>query len=363
MVTYVLYQLPTMKQLLLSVLGLFCTLAARSQSCACAADLRFARQAYEQNYAGFADALARRGAANYQQFADSLQQATQPIVDLVGCDKMLRRYVRYFGDGHAYLSHTDTYRSLAGLSKRPVRNMRPSLEVLDEQAVLLTIPSADSSWQKPLDSLLTANKALLARPPDLLVDARGNGGGNSRVFLTLLALLHTQQVVLDGIEIRSSPHNLAMYRGLLTRPGVPADVRKQLRSIIAQMQASPTGSVLAQPGRTYTLGKHRVQPNPQRVSIRNDHRCASATEEFLLAASQSKKVTLFGQPTAGVLDYADVYMEPLPSGLFTVSVATSRSLRLPDHPFDPNGIKPNIAVPSWQFDWVHFVRRYWHEKG
>lgn len=105
-----------MKQLLLSLLSLCCALAARAQSCDCAADLHFARQTYEQSYAGFADALARRGAANYQQFADSLQRATQPINDMAGCDKMLRRYVRYFGDGHVYLAHTDAYRRLAGLT-------------------------------------------------------------------------------------------------------------------------------------------------------------------------------------------------------------------------------------------------------
>jgi len=237
------------------------------------------------------------------------------------------------------------------------------LEILDEQALLLTVPSAALPQQKLLDSLLTANKALLARTPDLLVDVRGNGGGSTRVFLALLELLYTQPVVLDGIEIRSSPRNLAMYRDLLTTPGMPADIRKQLRDIIARMEASPTGFVLAQPGRMHTLGKQRVQANPQRVSILIDHRCASATEEFLLAARQSKKVTLFGQPTAGVLDHADVYMEPLPSGLFTVAVPTSRSLRLPEHPFDPNGLKPDVTVPSWQFDWVYFVRRYWQEKG
>jgi hypothetical protein len=352
-----------MKKLLISALGLVCTFASHAQSCDCAADLRFARQAYEQNYAGFADRLAQRGAANYQHFADSLQQATQPINDMVGCDKVLRRYVRYFGNGHVYLAHTDTYRRLAGLVKPVGRGKRPSLEVLDDKALLLTIPSADSSRQKAVDSLLTANKALLARTPDLLVDVRGNGGGSARVFLALLELLYTQPVVLDGVEIRSSAHNLAMYRGLLSKPGAPADVRKQLRDIIARMEASPTGFVLGQPGRTRTLGKHRVQANPQRVSILIDHRCASATEEFLLAARQSKKVTLFGEPTAGVLDYADLYMEPLPSGLFTVSMPTSRSLRLPKHPFDADGLRPDVTVPSWQFDWVYFVRRYWREKG
>lgn len=338
--------------MLMSTLGLLCTLAARAQNCDCTADLRFARQVYEQSYAGFSDLLARRGAASYQQFVDSLQQTIQPISDLAGCDKTLRHYVHYFGDGHVNLVRTDAYRRLAGSSNRPRQKGRPGLEVLDGQVVLITIPSADSSRQKPLDSLLTANKALLARTPDLLVDVRGDGGGNARVFLALLELLYTQSVALDGVKIRSSPRNLALYREMLAKPGLPADVRKKMRKVIARMKSNPDGFVLAQAGRTFILGKHRVQTNPQRVSILIDHHCASATKEFLLAARQIKKVTLFGQPTAGVLDHADVYLELLPSGLFAVSIPTSRSLRLPAHLFDPNGRTPDVPAPNWQFDWV-----------
>ena len=352
-----------MKQLLMSMLGLLCTLAARAQSCDCAADLRFARQTYEQSYAGFADALARRGAATHQQLADSLQQASQLVGDAAGCEKLLRRYVQSFGDGHAYLARTGPSRRPASPAGWAGPKRTPTLEVLDAQAVLLTIPSAALPQQKVLDSLLAANKALLARTPDLLVDVRGNGGGRTTVFLTLLELLYTQPMVLDGIEIRSSPRNLAMLREGLTNPEATADMWKQLRDIITRMKATPNGFVLTQPGRTRTLGEYRVQANPQRVSILIDHRCASATEEFLLAARQSRKVTLFGQPTAGVLDYADLYMESLPSGLFAVSIPMSRSLRLPERPFDPNGIRPDVTVLSWQFDWVHFVRRYWHEQG
>lgn len=352
-----------MKQLLLSLLGLLCSVVARGQGCDCAADLRFARQIYEQNYAGFADMLARHGAATYQQLADSLQQVSQPVGDAVGCEKLLRRYVKSFGDGHVYLTRTEAYPHPAGTVSRAVPKRKPTLEVLDAQAVLLTIPSAALPQQKVVDSLLAANQVLLTRTPHLLIDVRGNGGGSTTVFLALLRLLYTQPMVLDGIEIRNSPHNLAMYRDLLTKPGMPAEIRKKLRWVIARMKASPNGFVRAQPGRTITLGKHRVQANPQRVSILIDHRCASATEEFLLAARQSNKVTLFGQPTAGVLDYADIYLEPLPSRFFSVAVPTSRSLRLPDRPFDADGIKPDITVPIWQFDWVHFVRRYWLEKS
>ena len=352
-----------MKKPLVSALGLFCALTARAQSCDCVADLRFARQAYEQSYAGFADVLARRGPGNYRQFTDSLQLVSQPVGDAAGCEKLLRCYTRYFGDGHVFLSRTDAYRRQAGLPSRLVPNRKPVLEVLDAQAVLLTIPSADGSQQLPLDSLLITNKYLLAHTPDLVVDVRGNNGGSARVFLALLELLYTQPVVLDGREFRGSPRNLAVLRDKLTEAGVPAEVRKTLRSIIARMEASPTGFVLAQPGRITTLGRHRVQINPQRVSILIDRGCASATEEFLLAAKQSKKVTLFGHPTAGVFDYADLCMESLPSGLFTVSMPMSRSLRLPDRPFDANGMKPDVTVPSWQFDWVYFVRGYWRKKG
>jgi hypothetical protein len=69
------------------------------------------------------------------------------------------------------------------------------------------------------------------------------------------------------------------------------------------------------------------------------------TEEFLLEARQSAKVSLFGTRTNGCLDYSNVRLVPLPSGERLLGVPMTRSRRLPDHGIDGTGIAPDRPLP------------------
>jgi C-terminal processing protease CtpA/Prc len=86
---------------------------------------------------------------------------------------------------------------------------------------------------------------------------------------------------------------------------------------------------------------------------------ASSAEQFLLLARQSHKVTLFGKRnSAGVLDFANVVGMPTPSGRYQVYWGTSRSLRVPDDPVDPDGITPDIRIPEKVDDPVAFAKAW-----
>jgi hypothetical protein len=76
-----------------------------------------------------------------------------------------------------------------------------------------------------------------------------------------------------------------------------------------------------------------------------DKRCGSSCEEFLLAVRQSFKVKLFGQSSAGSLDYSNLRPFVLPSGKRLLMYATSRSLRLPQLSVDAAGIPPDQVLP------------------
>jgi C-terminal processing protease CtpA/Prc len=86
---------------------------------------------------------------------------------------------------------------------------------------------------------------------------------------------------------------------------------------------------------------------------------ASTGEQFILDARQSRKVTLFGQRnSAGILDFANVVAMASPSGRVHVQWATSRSLRLPDDPVDPDGIAPDVAIDRSVRDPIAFVQAW-----
>jgi len=106
---------------------------------------------------------------------------------------------------------------------------------------------------------------------------------------------------------------------------------------------------------------------PRKVGIIINDGNASSAEQFLLAAQNSKKVTLFGnQHTAGVLDYSNAVPVILPSGNYKLTYPLTRSKRLPEHPIDNIGISPDVMIPypttEQLYDrldnWVYFVRNY-----
>jgi C-terminal processing protease CtpA/Prc len=113
--------------------------------------------------------------------------------------------------------------------------------------------------------------------------------------------------------------------------------------MLAAMRARP-GAQIALPATT--LAYDRVQPRPRAVAILMDGVGASSTETFLLKARQSSRVRLFGQPTAGVVDYLNPAQHPLSCGVTLQSPTIRRSAQLPADAIDNIGIAPDVRL-AW----------------
>ena len=101
-----------------------------------------------------------------------------------------------------------------------------------------------------------------------------------------------------------------------------------------------------------------VLPYPRRVAVIVNRGCGSTCEQFVLAARQSKKVTLYGTNTAGVLDYANLLFAPIGScSDLSLHYATSRTKRLPQQPVAPMGIAPDVAIPETEMFPIELVRK------
>ena len=106
-----------------------------------------------------------------------------------------------------------------------------------------------------------------------------------------------------------------------------------------------------------------VLSSPGRIVVLIDG-AGSTAEQFLLAARQSRKVTLMGQEnSAGVLDFANQVSEETPSGRFRLFWGISRSLRLPEDPVDPDGIAPQVRIPDDVADPVGFAQAWLERQG
>ncbi|MEM1359164.1 MAG: S41 family peptidase, partial [Bacteroidota bacterium] len=101
-----------------------------------------------------------------------------------------------------------------------------------------------------------------------------------------------------------------------------------------------------------------IYPFPKNVGILINGNNGSTSEQFLLAAKQSKKVKLFGTTTFGVLDISNMYYVDAPCGDFQLGYSLTRSMRIPDMTIDDKGIKPDYyldkSIPS--HSWIDFTQ-------
>jgi C-terminal processing protease CtpA/Prc len=206
---------------------------------------------------------------------------------------------------------------------------------------------------------LTAHAAEIDATPNLIIDLRNNGGGSDFVYEPLIPLLYTRPIYTISIEMRASPDNLAQRQALANQlraeaPEVAAELDNQNKTMAANI-----GRYFSPDTASFGIDRRAgVARSPKRVGVILDY-AASSGEQFLLMARQSRKVTLFGQHnSAGILDFANVVGMTSPSGRFALAWPTSRSLRLPDDPVDPDGIAPDVRIPRDVSDPVLYVKSW-----
>lgn len=231
-----------------------------------------------------------------------------------------------------------------------------SLEAYSPTTLLLRIPDFRDNRAQAMRDLIAQHKAKLDQTPNLIIDLRNNGGGSDFVYDPIVPYLYTRPIVSISAEMRSSPDNIALRQAVAEElkansPETAAEIERQNK----EMRKRP-GQYVPQETRQFGIDRRAsVLPNPRRVAVLIDG-AGSSGEEFLLMARQSRKVTLFGQRnSAGILDFANVIGTSSPSNRFRLSWATSRSLRLPEDPVDPDGIPPDIRIPESVVDPVAFA--------
>lgn len=206
--------------------------------------------------------------------------------------------------------------------------------------------------------------------PNLIIDIRGNGGGQDNFYQILADLVYTNPYESKGVEWYATESNIKMYENAIKSGEITNGEEGILwiNAILSEMKKNIGGFVLHPlMGHDETVKNDTIFTYPKRVGIIINEGVASSSEQFLLDAKESSKVLLFGNcNTAGVLDYSNAITEKLPSNKYELIFPMTRSHRLPDHPIDNIGISPDVYVPypatNQLFDrldqWVYFVKDY-----
>lgn len=295
------------------------------------------------NYAGYAYRASLAGDRLRESEADLLARAGD--LDDAALDAAIRAHLSLFEDGHLRLASEHSRHVWPDLGFTRIYFERtPSWRALGDDASVLVIPSFDDGWLDPIRELVAAHAPELSSRETLIIDVRGNGGGSDICYAALLPWVLDGPVEEVGSRLLATPENASYWEEAseyLEGEG-QGEIAAYLRERVAAMRAFGAG--LMPGGATDVFTPEVVHARPLRVGIIVDPGCASTTEQFLLAARQSGRVTLFGDRTMGALDYANLREVVLPSVARTVHFGMSISGRLPDAPVDGVGIPVDVAM-------------------
>jgi hypothetical protein len=240
---------------------------------------------------------------------------------------------------------------------KAISTQTPYIEQLNPTTLYIRIPSFNPGQKAAIDKIIADNRDKLLSTENLIIDVRGNGGGFSTSYGEIMPLLYTNPIRMPGFAFYATPLNIAKTEELLGMEEIDEDTRGQIAALVGKMKTHQGEFVLSGDNDVEIETFDTVYEFPRNVGIIVDRRCGSATEMFLMAAKQSRKVKLFGVTTLGSHDISDVRPVDSPDGRYRLSYATSRSANISGMPIDGIGLQPDYYLDATiqSHKWVEFV--------
>lgn len=233
------------------------------------------------------------------------------------------------------------------------------------EGIWVSIPSFNAAKGKSLAGLQA-----LVRMADqwqskklIVIDVRGNGGGNSEWGTQILSKLYGESYFLwsqnqhtdrSYDEWRVSKENLNYIKSIdlpyiENSSGENSDVYKNMLSVVRLMESALNkenqfGLVREiYQSTSVTVTKQPLNPVKGKVIVVTDGRCGSSCLTFIEQALNMPHLLLVGAPTHANTYYNEIRFEKLPSGYaefgFPMKVTRNRS-RLANQPYTPQYIFP-----------------------
>jgi len=254
----------------------------------------------------------------------------------------IRSYLNTWRHGHLWV--TDSLSNKSKCAPPP-----PTFDVLSPTSLVIRLPSFDASWAKAIAELLARHRIELESHENWILDIRGGQGGSDDTYTPLLHWLMPDDWRSIGAEFLATPSNADAHERVCREAHLSDGATEVLMRLAASIRGAKDGEFVRleeeKQGFAAFCTARDGRKRPVRVAILADNQVCSSSEEFILTARTSPLVRVFGQTTAGVLDYSNCRPWPLPCGERTLGYATSRSLRLPAYPVDGIGVVPDRHMP------------------
>lgn len=256
------------------------------------------------------------------------------------------------------------YRNVEDYQLRNVKTEKEEtvlFKSLNKDFVYLKLGRFNQTDVDKLDSLLIANRLIIQNTKNLIIDLRGNPGGNSSSSQEMIKLIYTNPIIYPAWKYRSSPELIRSKKAVLAKLSKEdpykrlASEQKLLKKLIQNRGQLVSG------GDSAVRTVDSVSRYPERIALLVDKGSGSSAEFFTFESKQSKKVTIFGENTAGVMDYGEVQEFNLSCGRYIVAIPWGQNGWIERFGFriDNIGFVPDVPIPANERDWVRFVVAHW----
>lgn len=244
---------------------------------------------------------------------------------------------------------------------RAMNTADPYIERLDDRTVYLRIPSFEYEAKNAIDSVINAYRQEILSTPNLIIDLRNNGGGSDASFEEIIPFLYTNPIRTVGVEYLSTPLNNQRMLEFAhdTVYGFDAEFKQWAADAYITLEKQHGKFVNLDTVVVTVETMDTIYPYPASVGIIINGGNGSTTEQFLLAAMQSRKVKLFGTTTFGSLDISNMHFVKSPCGNLELGYCLSKSLRIPEMAIDEKGLSPDYYLDKsiQPHDWKGFVQK------
>ena len=228
---------------------------------------------------------------------------------------------------------------------------------LSDDTIIVRAPNFAVENAEKFAALLAEHHDAITSTPNLLVDIRGNTGGGDRTYEPLMAYLYTRPIYGIAPELRATPRNIATLQENVASGDYPPEVHDWVKNILDRAEATE-GEWVPMFAEGFLITTFpQVHEFPKRVGVLTEG-AGSSGDQFAMDARFSRKVTLLGAPSAGVIDYSNMISTQAPSGDFSIYWPMTRSMRLPHEPFDNVGVPVDVPYPEGTTDQVAWAQSW-----
>lgn len=306
--------------------------------------IREAISIVENNYVSFEDRLKNKESEYLHLKANLLADTLVCSSDFL---KNLKIYVSFFKDNHLRLADKYMYES----TKLGSDTLLFKSDVINSNTTYLKIGSF--AYKSNINRLIkkATDVDSMNHRKNLIIDLRGNGGGDNRNFQRLLQFIATNTIYIRNSKLLVTPENWQCHKK---------------REHLGDFNRGNEGKLLTTPWSNTTnylvlhYKPYCVYDFPKRVAVLVDRDTGSAAEQFVFCAKQSLKVKIFGENTNGTVDNGYLNSFELIKDKLYINYATVKKIDSDQNEVYNRGIAPDFYLNREnQIEEILKYFRYW----